>query len=70
MKDHFTINHFSLGLPAGEGQSDVMQLLRHLATTIESMEEKIEVQDLVFTNHLDNDGQDWPSFTIYYHRVK
>ena len=61
----FTILHFALSLPKGEGQNDIAALLRHLANNIEEIK-NIEVSDIVFHNEIDDDGQDWPHFTVYY----
>jgi len=69
MKKHYTVNHFSLNLPVGKGQDNVSNLLRHLASTIEAEGEPIEVQDIVFHNDVDQDGNDLPVFTVYYHPV-
>jgi hypothetical protein len=66
MSEHYTINHFSLNLPATESNRDnIPNLLRHLATTIEAMDEGIEIQDIVFNNDID-DGKACPGFTVYY----
>jgi hypothetical protein len=61
----YTILHFSLTLPKGEGQSDIAALLRHLANKIEEVK-NINVSDIVFHNEIDDDGQDRPHFTVYY----
>lgn len=61
----YTINHFSLSLPAGENQANIPDLLRHLADAIEE-EGRVDVQDITFRREYDQEGGDWPSFTVYF----
>lgn len=68
MSEHHSCYNFSLGLPAGEAQDNVSILLKHLAKSLDNMAEKIEIQDIVFSNkETDENGLGWPHFTIYYH---
>lgn len=67
MIDQHEIRHFSLSLPAGGGQDNVPKLLMHLAETIQLSETKLDVQDIVFHDEQDEDGNSWPSFTVYYY---
>ncbi len=60
----YTCKTFSLGLPKGEGQGSVPNLLKHLSNTLEKMD--IDVIDMVYSMELDDDGDDWPVFTVYY----
>jgi hypothetical protein len=46
-------------------QSDVPELLRRVAEKIEGLE-PIQVQDVVYRPELDEDGDDWPSMTVYF----
>lgn len=64
----YVINHFSLSLPNGEGQGNVPELLRHLAAQLDTMK-GAEIMDITFHPENDENGNDWPSFTVYYHRA-
>lgn len=66
MDESYKVYHFGLALPSGEGQDNVPDLLRHLAGTLDKMDENIEILDIVFSNEIDSDGNDSPSFTVYY----
>ena len=68
MNEEYTIHHFSLSLPNAEGKDNVPNLLKHLAETIEQMENDIEIQDIVFHNDEDAEGNNWPVFTVYYYK--
>ena len=70
MKELYTINHFNLGLPEGPDKGNVVKLLNHLAKNIDASEEIASIQDIVFHNDLDEDGNDWPHFTVYYHTLE
>jgi hypothetical protein len=62
----WTIEHFSLANPRGQGQGNVPLLLRRIADVIEEFG-TAEIQDLVL--HADvNEFGDWPSITVYFHR--
>jgi hypothetical protein len=61
----YSAKHFSLSLPKGEGQDDVSALLRHLAKNLDEMK-GIEILDIVFHGKTDGEGEDWPTFTVYY----
>jgi hypothetical protein len=64
----WSCEHFSLSLPAGEGQDDVPTLLRAVADQIERYA-PTEVQDIVLDlNAMSEDGTGWPSATVYFHR--
>ena len=66
--EEWSILHFSLPNPAGEGQQSVARLLHRLGETLEEMGEVV-VQDIVFAMDVDEDGEDWPTATVYYHRA-
>ncbi|MGW5385069.1 hypothetical protein [Nocardia sp. NPDC003963] len=60
----YTISHFSQSNPAGDGQGDIVALLRTVASSIERLGE-VTVQDMVLHNEMTADGP-WPSVTVYY----
>lgn len=62
----WSIRHFSQANPAGEGQYDVPALLRRVADTLEEMG-PVDVQDVVFHQDLDGEGDERPSMTVYFH---
>ena len=62
----WTIRHFSQANPAGEGQYDVPALLRRVADTLEELG-PVDVQDVVFHQDLDGEGDERPSMTVYFH---
>jgi len=68
MDEEYTINHYSLSLPAGPGKDNIPDLLRHLAASIEKKQgdKDIWIQDIVFDNEVDVNGEFSPSFTVYY----
>jgi hypothetical protein len=43
----------------------VPALLRHVAATLER-EGNVDIRDIVFHNELDRNGEEWPSFTVYF----
>lgn len=59
-----------MSLPEGEDQTNIAQLLVNLPDSIKGFDKNIEVQDIVFRNELNNDGVNWPSFTVYYYTDK
>jgi hypothetical protein len=61
----WTVLHFSLSNPAGEGQGDVAALLRRVAETIDRYGD-IDVQDVTFHCEV-TDGEDDLKMTVYYH---
>lgn len=65
----YTINHFSQSNPKGQGQDNVPSLLRRVAETIEEAG-RITVQDLVLHNEITEEGDDWPSLTVYYYQTE
>jgi len=65
MPKSWTVRHFSLANPKGEGQDDVPALLRRIAGTIEQLGD-IEVQDITFSTEVTATG-DWHSMTVYFH---
>ncbi len=67
MTEQFSCNHFSLNLPAGEDQSSIPKLLKHLASTIETMDSEMKVQDITFNMEMDDNGKDLPYFTVYFY---
>ena len=64
----WTVEHFSQANPAGPGQGSVPGFLRRLADSVEALG-PVEVQDIAFHMELDGEGEDWPSATVYFHRV-
>lgn len=66
MDNSWTIRHFSQANPLGEDQENVSALLRRIASSIDELG-KVEVQDIVFHGELDDDGQAWPSMTVYFY---
>ena len=60
------MEHFSQANPVGEGQGDVLALLRRVADSIDAFGE-VEVQDLVLHIEVAESGA-WPSLTVYLHR--
>ena len=63
----WTIEHFSLANPQGQGQGNVPLLLRRLADVIDELG-AAEIQDLVLHGDANEFG-DWPSITVYFHRA-
>lgn len=63
-EDEYNCNHFSLALPAGEDQDNVPKLLEHLANELKSR--TVEIMDIVFRDESDENGNPYPSFTVYY----
>jgi hypothetical protein len=59
--------HFSQANPRGAGQGDVPALLRRVAETLAAYGE-LQVHDLVLHNTITEDGEDWPSITVYFQR--
>jgi hypothetical protein len=62
----YSIHHFSQSNPGGPGQEDVPALLRRVAATIEELG-PVKVYDLVMHNEITDDGDNWPSITVYFH---
>ncbi|WP_063021339.1 hypothetical protein [Nocardia niwae] len=62
--DQYQINHFSQSNPAGQGQGDVVKLLRTVADSIAQLGD-VSIQDLVLHNEITSEGA-WPSITVYY----
>ncbi len=62
----WTIEHFSLASPKGQGQGNVPLLLRRVADVIEEFGTG-QIQDLVLHTEVNEFG-DWPSITVYFHR--
>lgn len=61
-----TIAHFSQSNPSGPTQGDVAALLRRVAESITELGE-VDVQDVVFHAELDDEGDAWPSVTVYFY---
>lgn len=64
--DEWTVLHFSLSNPAGEGQGDVAALLRRVAESLDELGD-VDVQDITFQTAV-TDGEDDLTVTVYYHR--
>lgn len=65
-KTHFTTHHFSQANPLDAADREsIPALLRRVADTIEDYGD-IEVNDIVLRNELTQDGDRWPSMTVYY----
>jgi hypothetical protein len=65
----YPCEHFSQASPLGsEEQSSVPALLRRIADSIEAYG-PIDVADIVFRgDESDDDGEPWPSMTVYFTR--
>lgn len=60
--------HFSQANPEGSPeQADVGALLRRVAATLDSLG-PVEVSDLVLHSEITDDGDHWPSITVYFTR--
>jgi hypothetical protein len=68
-RGRWRVHHFSLSNPAGPHCGDVPGFLRHLAETLEGYG-PVEVQDIVFTMEIGDDGETCPAATVYYHLDK
>lgn len=66
MTNSWEVTHFSQCNPVGEGQADVPSLLRRVAASIERLGDA-EVHDIVFHADTDDDGDGYPSVTVYFH---
>ena len=66
MTEFPTIAHFSQSNPSGPTQGDVAALLRRVAESITELGE-VDVQDVVFHAELDDEGEAWPSMTVYFY---
>ena len=67
--DQWSAFHFSLANPEGPGRGDVPGFLRRLADTVQQYG-SIEIQDIVFVQEMDDDGDLFPRATVYYHRAE
>ena len=65
--ERWTVEHFSQANPVGEGQESVPALMRRVADTIEGLG-PLKIQDVVFHGELDDDGNEWPTVTVYFLR--
>jgi hypothetical protein len=63
----WTIEHFSLANPKGQGQNNVPLLLRRVADVI-AESGPASVQDLILHTEVNEFGN-WPSITVYFHRA-
>jgi hypothetical protein len=62
----FTTFHFSQANPIDDpDKGSVPALLRRVADTIEGYGD-VQVQDLVLHSEITEDGDRWPSVTVYY----
>lgn len=61
----WTIRHFSQSNPKGGDQGSVPALLRRVAETIEDLG-PVAIQDVVFHSELDDEGESWPTVTVYF----
>ncbi|MFE9582748.1 hypothetical protein ACFYO1_40690 [Nocardia sp. NPDC006044] len=59
--------HFSQANPTGPGQADIPNLLRTVASTIESLG-RVTIADLILHTENTADGP-WPSITVYYRKT-
>ena len=66
-RDEWTMHHFSLANPQGEGQDDVAALLKRVADAIRSHGE-IRVHDITYHDEIDEQGEHRPTMTVYYER--
>ncbi|HEU0240544.1 MAG TPA: hypothetical protein VFR11_14885 [Micromonosporaceae bacterium] len=66
--EHWTVEHFSQANPSGsELEDDVPASLRRVADSIEGLG-RTEVQDLLLHRQITDDGRNWYSLTVYFHR--
>jgi hypothetical protein len=65
--DEWSALHFSQSNPQGAKQDNIPRLLRRVAASIASLGD-VAVQDITFHDEITDDGKDWPSMTVYYHR--
>lgn len=66
-KYSWSVLHFSQANPQGRGQDNVAALLRRVAVSIGRLGEVI-IQDIAFHSEIDDDGNERPNMTVYYHR--
>ena len=66
--DSWQVRHFSQSNPVGNGQGNVPALLRRVATSIEQLGNDVEIQDVVFHDEQDDQGDSVPMITVYFHR--
>ena len=62
--EDYSVLHFSLSNPDGEGKGDVVKLLRSLAENVELLGD-VQVQDITFGSEVSADEDDI-HFTVYY----
>lgn len=62
------VEHFAQANPEGEEQGNVPALLRRVADSIEQLG-VVDVQDVVFHGELDEEAEDRPTMTVYFHRT-
>jgi hypothetical protein len=62
--EYWTIHHFSLANPQGQGQEDIPMLLGALARHIQELG-SVQVHDITFTLDSNEYGYS-PSFTVYF----
>lgn len=60
-----TASYFSLSNPQGVEQADIVKLLRRLADNLES-KGSADIIDVTFGIDLDENGDYWPRFTVYF----
>jgi hypothetical protein len=65
-KPDYTSQTFYLNLPAGNGQGNIPNLLRHLAKNLDAMGDTFEISDIVLHSDQDKDGNEWPYVAVYY----
>lgn len=67
-QDQWTMSHFSQANPKGPEQDDVGALLERVAESIRSLGRGLRVADVTFHNETDDEGNSWPTMTVYYSR--
>lgn len=63
--ENYTCKHFSLSLPENIKGQSVIELLRHLADTLQN-ENVTEVMDIIFHIETNDEGAEIPFVTVYY----
>jgi hypothetical protein len=64
----WTISHFAQANPKGPDISNVPLLLRRVADSLDKLG-RVEVQDITLHREITEDGEDWPSLTVYFRHL-
>ena len=66
-REEWAMLHFSQANPKGGGQDDVAALLIRVAESIRALG-AVDVHDITFHDETDDEGQGWPTMSVYYSR--